>query len=65
MTDYYIIHPNGREKLKASDREEAFKEFDNHWTAKADWAKGKKPLLRRLIETRTEEIHSEPCRRQV
>jgi hypothetical protein len=60
MAEYYIIHPNGREKLKAADKQAALNEFREHWTARADWIKGKKPLVRRLMETRTEEIHSEP-----
>jgi hypothetical protein len=57
---YYIIHPNGREKLKATDAIAAMAEFKKHWTAKADWIAGKKPLVRRLIETTSTEFLSEP-----
>lgn len=60
MNVYYIVHPNGREKLPSTNREEALRDFSNHWTAKGNWMRGKKPLVRRLIETTSDEIHCEP-----
>ncbi len=59
---YYIIHPNGREKLRAQTRDDAINEFNSHWTTTVDveWVKGKKPLSRRLIETTSKEIINEP-----
>jgi hypothetical protein len=56
---YYLIHPNGREKLKADNSVDAKREFRDHWTADANWVRGKKPMYRRLIETRSEEILTE------
>jgi hypothetical protein len=60
MNVYYIVHPNGREKLPSTNRTEALNDFRNHWTSTSDWISGKKPLVRRLIETTSEEIHAEP-----
>lgn len=64
MSDYYIIHPNGREKLRATTDWEATVEFSEHWSSKADWLKGKKPLVRRLMKTTTIEILSEPIKEE-
>lgn len=53
---YYIIHPRGRQKLKATSERAALEEFKNHWSASADWLKGKKPLVRRLVREVSEEV---------
>lgn len=59
MYTFYIIHPNGREKLDSQNVADAMVEFQRHWTAKATWLEGKKPLVRRLMQTHTSEIHRE------
>jgi len=60
MTDckYYVIYPKGRERLLATNRRDAMVLFHNHWSARASYvgnAKGT-PLVRRLIEERSEEL---------
>ena len=47
IVTYYIKHPNGREKIKPTPKndEEAFHIFRNHWSAKANWASGKQRVL--------------------
>jgi hypothetical protein len=38
MAKYYIIHPNGRSKLKATTDEEAVAAFNEHYALTARWA---------------------------
>lgn len=66
IVNYYIIHPNGREKLKPTPKndEEALIAFKNHWTATANWmtnimisGKSKRSLVKECKEEIfTEEI---------
>ena len=37
MAKYYIIHPNGRDKLNASTDEKAVKAFNTHYAMRARW----------------------------
>ena len=55
---YYVVHPNGREKLGENiSPEEANRLFADHWTAKAHWVVdgGTRKLVRTLTETIIEE----------
>ncbi len=58
MIKYFIIYPMGRERLKADNRADAIEAFNNHWSAAATYYESKNgsPMVRRLIEERSEEI---------
>ena len=55
---YYIVHPNGREKIGENiTGKEALELFHKHWTASANWVvdKGKRKLIKTETTTVCEE----------
>lgn len=61
-TSYYIVSPNGREKLPDCDNvseAEALIAFQKHWTAKAKFfCKGKRILVKEVkTEIHIEDVH--------
>ena len=55
---YYIVHPNGREKIGENITvEKALELFNVHWTVSANWVvdKGKRKLIKTETTTVCEE----------
>lgn len=50
-TRYYIIHPNGRQRILADDDQEAMEKFLSHWSQKARWSMDN-PSFQLLKETK-------------
>lgn len=62
---YYIKHPNGRERIAAWSDTEAVVEFEEHWSATANWVADKKELSRELVKETRETLVSETLKGKV
>ena len=61
--EYYVLYPNGREKLRADNDMEAEDAFREHWTRTKDFPvtkRGRNPM-RKLVKYIRNELAEEYC----